>query len=200
MSAQTMMQPQTRNQVFLLLIVILFVAPLGLAWVLVGHWQPAATSNHGELLNPARPVPHFRMQRPDGRLLPTAYLQDRWTLAYIGAACEKRCRQSLYYMRQVRLALGKDMGRVQTLFMQTQAADAALQKWLHQEHALMTTGLVDDQTLDFFTQVFPGETILGEWIYLIDPLGNLLMRYPSEVDPKGILEDLEHLLKYSKIG
>jgi hypothetical protein len=61
--------------------------------------------------------------------------------------------------------------------------------------------VVDGQTLRFFTQAFAdGSAAVGEWIYLIDPLGNLLMRYGSDANPKGMLEDLERLLKYSKIG
>jgi cytochrome oxidase Cu insertion factor (SCO1/SenC/PrrC family) len=190
-----------RNRVFLLFLIALFIVPLLLAWSLVGYWQPGSTVNHGELLTPAQPIPHLQMQQADGRLLNKAYLQGHWTLTYVDSVCEKPCRQALYKIRQVRLALGKDMYRAQILFMMTKKPDSRLLNWLSQEHIVLTAGMADARTLHFFTQAFPdGIAAVGEWIYLIDPLGNLLMRYDVETNPKGILEDLERLLKYSKIG
>lgn len=103
-------------------------------------------------------------------------------------------------MRQVRLALGKDIDRAQTLYMPAQVPSADLLEWLGREHAAMTVGTADQATVDFFMQVFPNPAADKHWIYLIDPLGNVLMRYDSEQDPKGMLKDLKHLLKLSKIG
>lgn len=201
MVTQIATQSPTRNRVFLLFLIALFIIPLFLAWLLVGYWQPGGTVNHGELLIPAQPVPHLQVQQADGRLLNKAYLQGHWTLTYVGFVCAEPCRQALYKIRQVRLALGKDMSRAQTLFMMTEKPEPRLLNWLGREHSALTAGMADAQTLRFFTQAFPdGSAAVGEWIYLIDPLGNLLMRYNIDANPKGILDDLEHLLKYSKIG
>ena len=105
--------------------------------------------------------------------------------------------------RQVRLALGKDMQRAQTLFIMTGAPEAALLPWLQQDHPNLTAGVADKPTLDFFTQAFPGGGAPGDWIYLVDPLGNLFMRYRLSADPvvnKGILTDLQRVLTYSTLG
>lgn len=191
-----------KNRTFLLFIIALFGLPLVLAWLLVGHWHPDSTVNHGELLTPAQPINHLQIRQTDGQLLTTDDLKGRWTLAYLATDCEERCEKSLYHMRQVRLALGKDMERVQTLYMHTAPLDDKVKSWLNQQHPALKKGIADGQTLDFFQHVFPGQesTNFGEWIYMIDPLGNLFIRYATHEEPKGILEDLERLLKYSKIG
>lgn len=191
-----------KNRTFLLFLIALFGLPLALAWLLVGYWQPGSTVNHGELLTPAQPVSHLQIRQNNGQMLTTDFLKGHWTLAYLATACEERCKKNLYHMRQVRLALGKDMERVQTLYMHTATLNDEVRRWLEQQHPALKEGIADAQTLNFFQHVFPKQdtTGLGEWIYMIDPLGNLFIRYGTNEDPKGILEDLERLLKYSKIG
>ena len=201
MSTQVLTGHRTRNRIFLVIIIALFVLPLALAWLLVGKWQPAGKANHGELLTPARPVSHLRLQGPTGGEVNATYLQGRWTLVYVGAACDEHCQQGLYNLRQVRLALGKDMQRAQTLFIMTGVPAETLLPWLRQEHPKLTTGVADAGTLDFFAHAFPGDVAVpGEWIYLIDPLGNLFMRYRVSDKPKGILTDLQRVLQYSTLN
>jgi cytochrome oxidase Cu insertion factor (SCO1/SenC/PrrC family) len=193
-----------KNRLSLLMIIALFVIPLLIAWLLVGRWQPGAMSNHGELLNPARPVPRLDLALSGpGERLDRSYLRGRWTLMYMGAdgKCGEVCRNGLYNVRQACLALGKDRVRVQTLFAMTGEPTPELETWLQQEHAVMTRGIADSATRDFFAQAFSDRGARpGDWIYLIDPLGNLVMRYRVENNPKGILDDMKHLLKLSKIG
>jgi cytochrome oxidase Cu insertion factor (SCO1/SenC/PrrC family) len=190
-----------KNRVFLLSLIALFGLPLLLAWLLVGYWQPNSTVNHGELLIPAQPVSHLRIRQNNGQIVTSDYLKGRWTLAYLATSCEERCKKSLYDMRQVRLALGKDMARVQTLYMHTAALDNKVRSWLEHQHPALMEGIADAQTVRFFQRVFPEQAAgFDEWFYMIDPLGNLFIRYDTDDDPKGVLEDLERLLKYSKIG
>ena len=203
MSIPLSTDPQTRNRLYLLIIFALFVLPLLLAWLLVGKWRPGGTVNHGELLNPPRQVLPLQLRLSTGETVDADFFRHRWTLVYLGTPCDERCRQGLYTIRQVRLALGKDMQRAQTLFIMTSPPEAALLPWLKQEHPNLTAGVADRQTLDLFTQAFPGGDAPGEWIYLIDPLGNLFMRYRLSTDPvtnKGILTDLQRVLKYSTLG
>jgi cytochrome oxidase Cu insertion factor (SCO1/SenC/PrrC family) len=197
MSTQT--ASARKNRIFFLLIIVLFFIPLMIAWFLVEDWRPGGTVNHGELLNPAQPVEHLQVRQADGKALEQDYLRGRWTLAYIGESCDERCEKGLYNIRQVRLALGKDMERAQTLFLMSETPTATVVEWLSREHASITAGVADAATLDFFSRAFPEGSADG-WIYLIDPLGNLFMRYGTGDDPKGILDDLKRLFKYSKIG
>jgi hypothetical protein len=190
-----------RPRLALLLIIACFAVPLATAWLLVGHWRPTGSVQHGELLDPARPV-ELRLVLPEGKPSDGAGLRGRWVLAYVGsaAACDQRCRTGLYDIRQVRLALGKDMSRVQTLLLLNGQPEAEFRRWLGAEHPTMTVGVADPATqaalLDAFRQ--PGQ--VGDWLYVLDPLGNLLMRYKIDVEPRGLLKDLQRLLKWSKIG
>jgi len=201
MVVPTASRSASKNRFFLLFIIMLFVAPLAVAWLVVGRWQPGDTVNHGELLHPAQPVTTLRFQQPNGQSGSKDFLQGHWTLMYLGTECDARCRQGLYNIRQVRLALGKDMQRAQSLFLLSEDIPADLLAWLAREHTATTIGTADTKTAEFFTQAFADkESTVGDWIYLVDPLGNLLMRYRVDGDPGGMLEDLERLFKWSKIG
>ena len=191
-----------RPRLMLLFIIVCFAVPLAAAWWLVGRWTPGGTVQHGELLNPARPLPALRFTplndgEPDGTTL-----RGHWVLIYAGSAgeCAAACQTALYDLRQVRLALGKDMGRVKTLLLLDNEPIAELRQWLVDEHAAMIVGVADLAAQMELAGAFPIPGAAGEWIYLLDPLGNLLMRYPVASEPRGMLKDLQRLLRLSKIG
>lgn len=191
-----------RQRLPLLLIIACFAVPLAAAWLLVGSWRPSHSVQHGELLNPARPLADFRLDTLDDQRLNGAILQGHWTLVYVASTmeCAAPCRTALYNMRQTRLALGKDMGRVKTLLLLNGAPDSSLRQWLATDHPAFTVGVADAATQAELSGAFRSPGAIGEWIYLLDPLGNLLMRYPMTVEPRGMLKDLERLLRLSKIG
>lgn len=191
-----------RQRLILVFIVACFAVPLAAAWLLVGRWQPDGSVQHGELLNPARPIPTLRFDSPAGQPLDGMALRGHWVLIYVGSAtaCDERCRTALYDMRQVRLALGKDMGRVKTVLLQEGSPEPDLRRWLADEHAAMIVGAADAASRTALTAAFAQPGAAGDWIYLLDPLGNLLMRYPVTVEPRGMLKDLQRLLRLSKIG
>jgi cytochrome oxidase Cu insertion factor (SCO1/SenC/PrrC family) len=166
-----------------------FLLPLLLAFVMYygNTWRPAARTNHGELLNPVRQLP------------PTANLfKDKWTLVYVGnGACDEVCRRSLYFMRQTRLSLNNEMSRVERVFLATGAC--CDRQFLEREHAGLI--VVDATTPELRTllNVFP-PTDQKYSLFIVDPLGNLVMRYDTRDDPKGLLTDLKKLLRLSHIG
>lgn len=186
----------------LLFIVACFVVPLAAAWGLVGRWMPGGTVQNGELLNPARPLTQLRFVTLDERRLDGTTLRGHWALIYAGSAgeCAAACRTALYDLRQARLALGKDMSRVKTVFLLDSAPVAELRRWLADAHAAMIVGVVDPAARTELASAFAKPGAMGEWIYLLDPLGNLLMRYPVGGEPRGILKDLQRLLRLSRIG
>lgn len=193
--------PVWRQRLLLLFVVACFALPLAVAWLLVDRWRPGGSAQHGELLDPARPT-SLRFAPPQGRSADDTALRGRWVLAYIGpaTACDARCRTGLYDMRQVRLALGKDMDRVKTLLLLDAAPTAELSDWLAAEHPATIVGVADAASRDALIEPFGRPGGVGEWLYLLDPHGNLLMRYPADVEPRGLLKDLQRLLKWSKIG
>lgn len=191
-----------RPRLMLLFIIACFAVPLATAWWLVGHWTPAGTGQHGELLHPARPLPAPRFTPLDDGGPDGTALRGHWGLVYVGSAtaCRASCQTALYDLRQVRLALGKDMGRVKTVLLLDDVPVPGLRQWLATEHAAMVVGVADLAARTELTGAFPTPGVAGEWIYLLDPLGNLLMRYPVGGEPRGMLEDLRRLLRLSKIG
>lgn len=209
-----------RGRIYLLLIIAAFSLPLLLAWALHDRWRPDGSVHHGELLQPAVPLAELDTELSNINLAANSdaadssqdnsdgLLQHRWTLAYLAPTdCSQACRDALYKIRQIRLALGKNIDRARTLALLPQMPDEPLQAWLRDEHTAMNVA-VAPSVADALRRPFDNNTASTQpsassdphSIYLLDPLGNLLMRYDSDVEPKGIITDLKRLLKYSKLG
>ena len=155
-------------------------APFVLGWAAwYFQWGTGSPGNYGELI-PPRPL-----SGP-----PLAELRGTWVLvSFDAAACDAYCERKLYFMRQIRTAQGKEQARVQRLWVITDAG-APRPELLAAIEGTRITRTVPAE--------FPGNRV--EHIYLVDPLGNLMMRYPRDPDPSKMLKDLQRLLRYSKIG
>jgi cytochrome oxidase Cu insertion factor (SCO1/SenC/PrrC family) len=196
-----------RGQRQLLLIAALFFVPLAVAfWLYYGPvaWRPSGGTNKGELIDPAVPLPAVSQKRPAGTELPADWLRGKWTIAYLGAGdCDERCRGALYLSRQSHIALNKDMDRVQRVFLAT--APCCDQRFLAAEHPDLVVAKVDDEpdahallaAIPALGGVAPANA--GR-LYLIDPLGNLVLSYPAAAPDNALLTDLKKLLRLSHIG
>lgn len=164
----------------LLLIFLACAAPFVLGWAAwYFGWATGSTGNYGELLAP-RPVSGASLQA----------LRGKWVLvAFDSSACDAYCEKKLYYMRQIRKAQGKDQARVERLWVITDAGTPRPELLAALEGTHISRALVGE---------FPGER--SGHIYLVDPIGNLMMRFPRDPDPSKILKDLQRLLKYSSVG
>ncbi len=190
----------------LLALAALFFVPLGLAfWLYYGptSWRPGGGSNKGELIDPARPLPAISLQKIDGTPAGADFLRGKWTMLYVGdGSCDARCRQALYLTRQSRLALNKDMDRVQRVFLVT-GPDPDVD-FLAREHAdLVAVRLAGPDAARLLATIPAyGDGPVGPAgrIYLVDPLGNLLMSYAASAPDRALLEDLKKLLRLSHIG
>lgn len=189
-----------RGQRLMLLISACFVVPVLVAAVLVRVWQPTGHGAHGELLDPAQPIPAAAFRKVEGFSTVEELIDHHWTLLYwLNGDCGEGCEKSLYHMRQVRLALGKDASRVQTMLAMGTSPSEQLQNWLSEEHSDTLQTLAEPELPTFLSESFATEDPTG-WIYLVDPLGNLLMRYAPDSDPGGMLDDLKHLLKQLRLS
>jgi cytochrome oxidase Cu insertion factor (SCO1/SenC/PrrC family) len=193
---------RSRAQIWIL--VAVFFAPLALAFLLYygsGGWRPAGSTNHGELISPPRPLPDVALPTPGGAALAAETWHGKWTLLYVGdGRCDGRCRAALTLMRQTRLALNKDMTRVQRVFLAT--GNCCDRAYLDAEHPGLALALADNAAGAQLLAAFPdAQPATQGFIYIIDPLGNLMMRHLPEPPPaEGLLEDLRKLLKLSHIG
>lgn len=166
----------------------LFLLPLALAfWVYYGtDWRPVKTVNHGELIQPVRALPSYVGLPPD-------LFRHKWTLVYIGdGQCNDTCRNALVLMRQTRLSLNNEIARVERVFLAT--GECCAHGYLDQQHpGLKVFAAPADLSL------FPTDA-REHSLFIVDPLGNLMMRYDVRQDPKGLLQDLKKLLSLSQIG
>ncbi len=191
-----------RAQRTLVLVAALFAAPLIVSWVLYAirdYWHPQPTAQHGELISPARPLPATTLLDAEGKRLVTPFPRGHWTLVHlIAGACTEDCVKVLQATRQVRLALGKDAGRVARLYVHTGSgpllADAGM---LEAQPDLLIARPAAVDRVRFTT---PYGAAQDRYVYLVDPLGNLMMRYPLDTNPTGLLRDLQRLLRLSRIG
>jgi hypothetical protein len=155
-------------------------------------WRPAGSTINGELIDPPRPLP--AVQSSAGEMF-----RDSWTMVYAGdGACDDACRHALLVMRQTRLALNNEMSRVKRAFLATAACcDKQFLEREHEGMVILDAGASAD--MQALVQQFPVED-RAHMLFVVDPLGNLMMRYDARQNPKGLLQDLKKLLKLSHIG
>ena len=192
---------RARNLRTLGLLAALFLLPLALAFFTyyATAWRPAGHVNHGTLISPARPLPkealpHETLAEAAGGATP---LHGLWSLVYAGdGACDDACRAALYFMRQTRLGLNNDMTRVARVFVAT--GDCCAREALARDYpglVLIDAGGAAGAPLRAALPAPHEHTV-----FVVDPLGNLMMSYDVRDDPRGLLEDLKKLLRLSHIG
>jgi cytochrome oxidase Cu insertion factor (SCO1/SenC/PrrC family) len=179
----------------LVLMLGLFMLPMAASYLTFYLWPPARSMNYGELLQ-AGMLPDVSLPSLDGNLFNTKSLRGNWVLLQVDAgACDSACAQKLYVMRQLRSAQGKQMERIERVF-------------LIDDHTVPPETLRREYAGTYFLRAhgspllaaLPVATQLRDHIYLIDPLGNLILRYPANADPRRMSKDLVRLLQVSQIG
>ena len=188
----------------LLLITLLFLAPVVLGTTLYfSGWRPQGRAlHHGELVQPAKPLSDITLRKSDGSESRLSALRGSWTLVtFSRLPCNTACQNNLYKMQQVRLTQGKDAGRVQRVFITASGSGdtAAIATKYVGMHVFTGT----PAELQKAAREFVGDEKSfneSERVYLIDPLGNLVLRYSADADPSGMRKDLARLLRLSQIG
>ncbi len=156
--------------------------------------KPQKRMNYGELVAPG-PLPPTRFADLEGKPFTLDQLRGRWVMVTVdGGECDARCRQKLYNMRQVRTAQGKEMERIERVWLVSDEVAPPAQ--LLNDHAGMHVVRESGTPL----AALPADGDRAAHVYLIDPLGNLMLRFPENPDPKRMIKDFERLLKYSRIG
>ena len=176
-------------------IALVFFGPLILAtWMYnTGRFAPEGSSNSGALLEP---LVNLGDALPSSPIVPMA--DNVWLMVYAkdDAPCGKNCREALYRQRQTRLMLGKEMERVVRVFLHGDSSPDTV--FLEGEHPGLKT--ISDKELGALLDDKRPKDLVPGGIYLIDPLANLVMYFPPDLDPRDMVEDLKHLLKLSRIG
>ncbi len=184
---------RTKGRLQFTLIAAIFFGPLLFAaWMYYSGsaLQPEARANHGALLEPIVSL---------ADVLPDSQIHDgrSWRLVYSNAGeCGGSCREALYTLRQSRLMLGKEMDRVERVFLHgEQAPDTLL---LAEEHKGLVT--LQDSALRNVLDNKKPESMPAGGFYLIDPHGNLVLYFSPGIEPRDMVDDIKRLLKLSRIG
>jgi hypothetical protein len=178
------------------LIAAVFLGPLLIAALLYfqgSQLQPAGRTNHGALLESYINV----REQLSGLPIGNNRGNSSWLLLYPNPdLCDDGCRNALYTLRQSRLMLGKEMDRLQRVFLHGDTAPDTV--FVAEEHQGLIT-IEDGSLAGLLNNKRPADLPAGGY-FLIDPLGNLVMYFRPDIDPADMVDDIKHLLRLSRIG
>lgn len=198
MTAPSDNETPRRTRLVPVLVALVFFGPIAIAMFMYygggSRWLPAGSVAHGILLTQPRTLPSGVIFLHDGA---TADLTGKWSLLYVGRGdCNDACKEALYRTRQVRRALGREMSRVQRLFISTSGRpDVGFVAADHPGLLVMTDEIASrDAVLAALGEFAEGD------VFIADPVGNVVLRFPAGTAMKDMHEDLNLLLKASQIG
>jgi len=191
------------RKIFLIMVVI-FVLPFTIAALL--HFfkiQPGGHS-YGELIKPPLPLKFPDLKDAEGKTFNAQNWDKKWTVVTIDAAnCSEACHKRLHLVRQVHTSLGKEFDRVQRVSLVPAEMDNTVARELQTRYSgLIVLSGTDAGILEFINNFdVPSQTAdKTQQVFLVDPLGNLMMSYTRDLEPKGLRKDLTRLLKNSWAG
>lgn len=187
------------NRITILAIFAVFFIPVILAVLMHSQWfdwRPAETRNHGELIEPPRPLEPFELTDADGRPLRRDDLLDRWQLLHFTpGACTEDCIESLYWLRQVRRAQDRHQPEIALLLITSEPLEPAARNAINelQTDVRILDGEAGRKFAGFLPE--PAKTPVS---YILDPSANIILRYPPDSDFNGMRRDLGRLLTWTR--
>lgn len=196
-----------RRAMPLVLLVLACGLPVVAAWVfyLNPDLLPEKHGNFGKLIEPPHPLRNIRLLTAAGKDFRIEEVQGKWSLLWLTSQPSgSEFGSYLHRMHNIRLALRANSVRLQSfvILLTGSSTDEWIKKETEFPDIILLTGS-EKESRDLATQFATAaglSTSLTDGFYLVDPLGNLMMRYDTNADFKGILKDLERLLKYSWVG
>ena len=187
----------SRARLKLLLVLLVCAAPVIASYFTYYVSRPDGRVNYADLIEPQQPVSDLAIAQLDGASETMAAQRGKWVMVVLGSpSCDAACTTALYNIRQVRLTTGRERGRVERLWLLTEPGDPdpAL---IAQHEGLIVRRIAPEQAARF-APAAGGRA--SDHVYLVDPLGNLMMRFPAQPDPSRMKKDLNKLLRASRIG
>ena len=192
---------RNRKRLTLIALMALFLSPVIAAWL----WTPDTFRNRGELIDPPRPLVNVQMISADGNNVDLATLFGRWTYVFfIEAGCDESCEQLADAIERVRLSQGKNEKRVRlmvvTLNPDSLSSLEEIRLIMPKTIVLGVSASKKKQLLRQF-MLQGGESMpQSDSVFLVDPMGNLMMNYPVNTDPTDLRKDISRLLRASRVG
>ena len=199
MENQQTIKKKTAGRWKLFAILAVCASPLIGSYIAYYVVKPGGRTNYGDILDPRKyPVPALQSTSLDGEPLGLEAYQGKWIMLQAdGGACAQACQTKLFEMRQLRLTTGKEMQRIERVWLITD--QVPLDTVLMKEYDGTRMLRAQPELVQKWLPVDPGSSV-ADHLYLIDPRGNLMMRFPKDADPNKIKKDLGKLLRASSIG
>ena len=184
----------------MLLVLAVCIAPVAASYFTYYMVRPGGRTNYGTLIDPQRTVPaDLPLRTLDGRAVEATTLKGQWLLVAVSdSRCDAACEKQLYLQRQLRETLGKQRDRLDKVWFVID--DGPLRPDLLDAvnpHGAETTVLrVPAAALAGWLAPAEGQP-LGAHLYVVDPMGNWMMRQPADPQPANVKRDLERLLRAS---
>lgn len=182
----------------MLLVLLVCAAPVLASYFMYYVVRPDGRTNHGTLIQPSRAMPSAQalpLRDLTGQAVDPATLKGQWLLVTVaGGGCDAACENKLYLQRQLRESLGKDKDRLDRVWLidDGQPMRANLQSAMQGATVLQ----VPRSALAAWLQPEADQTLQAHW-YLIDPMGQWMMRFPVQPEPRKVLKDLTRLMRAS---
>lgn len=194
-------EPQQRKRGRWMLWVVLLVcaSPMIASYFTFYVLKPEKRNNYGTLIDQrAHPIPAMATTTLDGKPAALEQFKGKWVMLMAApGACIDACRKQLFTMRQLRTMQGKEMERIERvwLILDAEPLDTMVIREYDGTHMLRA----DAKAVANWLPADPG-TSVSDHIYMIDPLGHLMMRFPKDPEPRKVHKDIYKLLKASSVG
>ncbi|MDO8418804.1 MAG: hypothetical protein Q7S90_02115 [Rubrivivax sp.] len=187
-----------RGRVRMLLVLLVCAAPVIASYFTYFFVRPEGRTNYGSLILPTRGLPALPLTTLDGAEVPARTLRGQWLLVVVApSSCDERCQNNHFMQRQLREMLGRERDRLDKVWFVTDtAALAAPLRAAVDAGPAMTALRVDRKALAGWLAPAEGQA-LEDHLYIVDPLGEWMMRMPATPEPGRVKRDLERLLRAS---
>jgi len=189
----------TLGRVKMLLVLLVCAAPVIASYFTYYVVRPDGRTNYGTLIQPSRSLPAaLPLQALDGAAVPAASLKGNWLLVVVApGACDAACEKQLFMQRQLREMLGKERDRLDKVWLVTDSTPLtpALQQAIGGPVPVKALR-VQREALAGWLAPEPGSTLEAH-LYVVDPLGEWMMRMPANAEPARVKRDLDRLLRAS---
>ena len=183
----------------LYLLIAVTLAPILASYYAYYVAPPSGRTNYGTLVEPQRPVPAFSATGLDGAAFELRSLKDKWIFVMVdGGACDEYCQSKLFHMRQLRTMMGKERDEIERVWFVTDREPLATM--LIREYEGTHFVRADERDLrPFLALPETPNASLRDHMWVVDPYGNLMLRWPRNADPNGTKGDIARLLKASSL-
>jgi len=181
------------SRIKLIVLMLVILSPVVASYLLhTFNIRPDSTVNYGELIE-VKAIQGTGTNLVDNTIFRSRQLKGKWSLLTIDSGvCDHYCLEKLYLMRQVRLAQHTEKDRVERVWLINDDHQPDPEVVSQYEGTRLVLAKGSD-----LLQEFPYVSSQLDHIYVIDPMGNLMMRYSSNAEPKKMVDDIKRLLKLS---